>query len=115
MKLQNRCIGINQGDVALFSDFESGGDMWTGKGPRQRRKTIEFSEPYKSPPAVHLGFSLWDMDTEASVRAELVAENVTEEGFDIVFRTWADSKIARVRVSWMTIGEMSHEDDWDIY
>ena len=45
---------------------------------------------------------------------ELVAENVTETGFDIVFRTWSDSRIARLRASWMAIGDLPFEDDWDV-
>jgi hypothetical protein len=29
-----------------------------------------------------------------------------------VFRTWADTRVARVRVSWMAIGAAHHADDW---
>lgn len=113
-KIQNRCIGVHQGDVSLFSDFESGGPMWTGKGPRERRYKVKFSESYKQAPAVQVAISLWDMDTDTAVRAELVAENVTADGFDIVFRTWMDSRVARVRASWTAFGELPNDDDWDV-
>jgi hypothetical protein len=42
------------------------------------------------------------------------AEEITAEGFTAVFRTWSDTKIARIRASWTAIGEVAHEDDWDI-
>lgn len=114
-RLRNYMIGIAQGDVVLFSDFEEGGEMWTGTGPRERRRRITFKETFRSVPAVQVSISMWDVDTASAMRAELVAENITEEGFDIVFRTWLDTKIARIRVAWTAMGEVSHEDDWDVY
>ncbi len=107
-------IGVDQGEEVLFSEFAEGGDMWTGKGPRERRTTIKFSEPFRSAPIVQIGVSLWDVDTSSALRAELSAENVTQEGFEAVFRTWSDTRIARIRAAWMAIGEVPHEDDWDI-
>lgn len=113
--IHNHAIGIDQGDDVLFSDYEDGGDMWTGSGPRERRRTITFSQPYKSEPAVHVSLSMWDMDSAANVRADVSAENVTESNFDIVFRTWGDTRVARARLRWMAIGELHHEDDWHLY
>ena len=37
------------------------------------------------------------------------------EGFDIVFRTWNDTQVARIRVAWTAIGELPNEDDWALY
>lgn len=114
--LINQAIGIEQGDDVLFSDFADGGEMWTGSGARQRRKKITFGTPFKSEPAVHVALSLWDMDSATNARADVTAENITTKGFDIVFRTWADTRVARVRVHWMALGEVFHEDDWqDVY
>ncbi|QDI76560.1 H-type lectin domain-containing protein [Leisingera aquaemixtae] len=113
-RLRNPRTGVDQGDTGIFSDFEDGGQMWTGTGPRERRRAVQFSEPFARPPAVHVSVSLWDMDTSAAIRAELVAENITCEGFDAVFRTWADSRAARVRAAWLAIGDLPHADDWDV-
>ncbi len=107
-------IGVDQGEEVLFSEFAEGGDMWTGEGPRERRAPIKFSEPFRSAPIVQIGVSLWDVDTSSALRAELSAENVTREGFEAVFRTWSDTRIARIRAAWTAIGEVPHEDDWDI-
>ncbi|MDU8909700.1 H-type lectin domain-containing protein [Aestuariicoccus sp. MJ-SS9] len=114
-KLRAARIGIDQGNEELFSDFANGGEMWIGSGSRERRKRIHFSEPFSTIPAVHVGLSLWDMDSGANVRADLAAEKVTEKGFDMVFRTWSDSRVARVRMAWMAVGEVKSEDDWDLY
>lgn len=114
-RFSNHLIGVAQGDVVLFSDFENGGEMWTGTGPRERRRAVAFDEPFKTEPAVHVGVSLWDADTATALRAEIVAEKVTRDGFEIVFRTWSDSRLARIRVAWQAIGELPHEDDWKLY
>ena len=48
------------------------------------------------------------------LRADLTVEHVTVSGFDLVFRTWGDTRIARLRVDWMAIGAMRDDDDWDV-
>jgi len=113
-KLDNHLIGIDQGDVVLFSDFEDGGAMWTGTGPRERRKPVRFGEPFRAPPSVHISISLFDADTVSAIRAELTTDNITAQGFDIVFRTWLDTRIARMRATWLAIGALDHDDNWVI-
>ena len=46
--------------------------------------------------------------------ADISAEMVNPEGFVIVFRTWGDTRVARIRADWLAIGEISSEDDWEI-
>ncbi|AFO92191.1 hypothetical protein D1822_12280 [Phaeobacter inhibens] len=107
-------LGVDQGDIEVFSEFENGGPMWTGAGPRERRRSVRFSEPFAELPAVHLSSSLMDIDSGAAIRAELVADSITTVGFDVVFRTWNDSRIARIRASWLAIGSLPFADDWDV-
>ncbi|MCI5095493.1 MAG: H-type lectin domain-containing protein [Rhodobacteraceae bacterium] len=114
-RLRNPRTGIAQGDVEIFADYKDDGPMWTGSGERERRKSIKFDQTFAQPPAVQVSISLWDMDTSAAIRAELVTENVTEAGFDIVFRTWHDSRVARLRAAWMAIGDLPFDNDWDVY
>jgi hypothetical protein len=33
----------------------------------------------------------------------------------VVFRSWADTKVARARVRWMAIGELHNDDDFELY
>lgn len=107
-------IGIDQGTEMLFSDFEHDGEMWIGRGPREARLSVRFSEGFLSPPVVQLAVSMWDLDHATNQRGDLAAEDVTEMGFDIVFRTWSDSRVARIRCDWLAIGEVADEDTWDV-
>ena len=113
-RLRNNLIGVDRGQVLMFSDFADGGPMWTEEGARMVRREIGFSEVYRSNPQVMVSLSMFDMDQASNQRADLQAEDVTPEGFTMVFRTWGDTRVARVRADWMSIGELAHPDDWDI-
>lgn len=114
-EISSGLIGIDQGDDVLFSDFEDGGEMWTGEGERERRRSLRFARPFHAPPSVFVSLSMWDFHHVVNARADVSAENVTTEGFDIVFRTWGDTRVARARVRWMAIGALTGEDDWELY
>ena len=105
---------MEQGSLILFSDFKDGGAMWTGDGARELRRVVEFDEPFLTDPIVQVSLSMWDMDQKSNQRADLSAELVNREGFVIVFRTWGDTRVARVRADWLAIGEARGEDDWEI-
>jgi H-type lectin domain len=107
-------IGIEQGTKILFSDFAHDGAMWTGSGPREVRQMETFKEAFVAPPVVKVGISMWDIDHKTNSRVDISAENISETGFEIVFRTWADTRIARIRAEWMAIGLARDEDDWDV-
>ncbi|MFD0978797.1 H-type lectin domain-containing protein [Tropicimonas aquimaris] len=113
-RMRNYLIGVDQGQSVLFSDFQDGGPMWAGTGPREVREVVRFSEPFRQPPVVHAGLAMWDIDRDSNQRADISAENVSETGFDLVFRTWGDTQVARVRATWLAIGELPHEDDWKL-
>ena len=114
-RFDNKLIGIDNGEIVLFSDYESGGDMWTGGGERTRRHSIRFTERFQTPPVVQCALSMWDIDSATNARMEVSAAKITEDGFEVVFCTWADTRIARVRVCWMAIGELRSDDDWELY
>lgn len=112
-RLSHKNIGVCQGERVLFSDYADGGPMWTGTGPRESRLPVTFDEPYAAPPSVQVALSMWDNDHKQNQRMDISAENITELGFDLVFKTWGDSRVARVRASWMVIGSLPYEDDWE--
>ena len=39
-RLRNPRTGIDQGDLVVFSEFDSGGSMWTGEGARELRMKL---------------------------------------------------------------------------
>ena len=113
-KLNSHRIGVDTGVAHLFSDFAEGGEMWSGEGERQKSVDVTFSEPFLTPPVIHIGFSLWDMSNDANTRVDLKSENITGDGFTIIFTTWGDTKVARMRANWMAIGEVEDEEIWDV-
>ncbi len=113
-RLRNHLIGVERGSTRLFSHFDSQGPMWTGTGPRQVVTAVRFSQAFRAPPVVHVSPDMVDMDQATNQRWDIAARNVTREGFEIVFRTWADSRIARVRAGWLAIGELHDPDQWDL-
>ncbi|MEI4486063.1 H-type lectin domain-containing protein [Frigidibacter sp. MR17.14] len=113
-RIESHAVGVDQGSVVLFSDFQNGGEMWTGTGPRELRRAVRFTDGFAAPPAVHVSISMWDTDGATNQRVDLSADEIGREGFTLVFRTWADSRIARVRADWMAIGPVAHPDDWSV-
>jgi hypothetical protein len=63
---------------------------------------------------VQVALSLWDISNSSNIRADVSASKISKDGFDLVFRTWQDSKVARVRMSWIAFGEIDDEDQWDV-
>lgn len=114
MQINAGSLAVLQGSRMLFSDFADGGPMWTGEGSREARVSVVFSAPFRIPPAVILGLSLLDLDRRTNARLDLTADRVTRDGFDIVLRTWGDSRIARIRADWTALGPVRDDDDWEI-
>jgi hypothetical protein len=114
MRRFSGAIGIEQGTKVLFSDFAHDGAMWTGTGPREVRHKQAFAEQFQDTPVVTVGISMWDIDHDTNSRVDISAENITATDFEIVFRTWGDTRIARIRAEWTAIGPTRGEDDWEV-
>ncbi len=113
-RISGNTLGIQQGTRVLFSDFADGGVMWTGNGSRESRHVVRFKEAYTEPPVVHVSISMWDTDHKHNARAEITAEHISETEFHLVFRTWGDTRVARVRADWLAFGAVRDEDDWEL-
>ena len=113
-RIHSSSIGIQQGSRVLFSDFADGGAMWTAQGDRESRHLITFKEAYVDSPVVTVSISMWDIDNKHTSRADISAEKVTATGFHLVFRTWGDTRVARVRADWTALGAVRDDDDWAI-
>lgn len=113
-KFPSSRLGIDHGDLEVFSEFKDGGPMWTGAGPRERRRDVRFSESFLEPPVVQATVTLWDTDSSKNFRAQTTAEDITRNGCTLVVRTWSDSRIARLRMAWTAFGPVRNEDDWEV-
>ncbi|MDA9940733.1 H-type lectin domain-containing protein, partial [Planktomarina temperata] len=83
--------------------------------PSKVSRAVEFSEAFTAQPMDQVSFTMWDMGSDSNARADIRAENVTETGFDLVFRTWSDTRVARVSASWLAIGDVADPEQWDLY
>ncbi|MBL4918932.1 H-type lectin domain-containing protein [Szabonella alba] len=113
-RFRTNSFGIEQGSRVLFSDFIDDGVMWTGQGPRESRHIVQFREAFIDVPAVHVSIAMWDMDSGANGRADIAADKVTAKGFHLVFKTWGDTRVARIRADWMAIGPLRDTDEWEV-
>ncbi len=113
-RIRNNLFAVDQGSSVLFSDFANNGPMWTGDGPRDSVTKVVFAEPFLTAPMVHVSISMWDTGGATNQRADLRPEKITRKGFNLVFRTWGDSKVARIRADWMAVGEIADDDAWDV-
>ncbi len=114
-KLTSANLGIDHGDVVMFSDFQDDGEMWRGQGPRMARTAVAFSNTFSAPPHVQVSISMWDISNNTNSRVDVQADDITTSGFNIVFRTWNDTQVARIRVAWTAIGDLPNDDDWALY
>lgn len=114
MKRFGSALGVDQGSLVLFTDFADGGVMWTGSGQREVRHIQSFVDGFVEPPVVTIGLSMWDIASQSNSRVDIAAENVTATEFEIVFRTWGDTRVARVRASWLAIGATRGDDVSDV-
>lgn len=110
----HHAVGICNGSQLMFSAFEDDAPMWSGNGPRHIRQRVSFEKPFGTPPVVQVSVSMWDIDGGSNQRADLQAEDVTTSGFFLVFRTWGDTRVARIRADWLAIGAIRHEDDFTL-
>lgn len=68
---------------------------------------ITFSTPFKNPPEILV--SMCGMDAKVagvnSLRLLVNAANITNEGFDVTFCTWADSYFYEATANWIAFGQ----------
>lgn len=115
MLIDPQKINIQSGDETLFIHFENDGPMWVQDGHRETRLSVAFDVAFDAPPVVHVGLSLIDFAADRAVRAEIVAEHISNTGFDLVFKTWADTRSAQARGNWLAIGTASQAGgNWDL-
>lgn len=86
-----------------WKNGEEQGFMGTESGVRDSRVYIKFNIKFEKIPHVHVGLSYLDTGNEANTRIKVYAENISKEGFELVFGTWADSIVWGAEANWMAI------------
>ena len=68
-RLRSHTIGVDRGDVMLFSDYEDGGPMWTGWGQTVRQRRVTLLRPFREEPIVQRRPSLRHIASRTVIRA----------------------------------------------
>jgi H-type lectin domain. len=92
--------GVNVSDTYLFPDWI----LDEGTGVRDFRTRITFSSAFSTPPIVTVSISSFDIWSGSNPRLQVHVENVTVEGFDLVYHTWADTIVYGASASWIAYG-----------
>ncbi len=66
--------------------------------------TVFFDSPFFSVPVVQLGLTGFDIDQRDSSRISVVADSITESGFQVLITTWAKTRVYAVELNWIAIG-----------
>lgn len=68
------------------------------------RGRVEFERSFSAFPVVQLGVTGFDIDKGANARLKVAVVGVDGQGFDVEVRTWWDSRLWSVELSWLAIG-----------
>lgn len=72
------------------------------KPSKSTSRIIKFPQNhYKKAPNLAAGFRSLDLSHEASVRANLVADEISAESFRVTFETWGNSKLYSASATWI--------------
>ena len=72
--------------------------------PRSFEYYIRFDYPFSNVPLVHTGITGFDIDNGDTNRLRIYTENISSDGFNLVVQTWMYTRIYKVDVSWIALG-----------
>lgn len=65
---------------------------------------MSFERPFSGSPVVQVGITGFDMDNSANARLNVDIVSIDDAGFEIELRTWLNSRLWSVDLSWIAIG-----------
>jgi hypothetical protein len=79
----------------------TGANLSSGSGDRQMSVAVNFPQGFSEKPEVMV--ALTGLDASDNVRVILKVEGVSRDGFTVVVKTWADSKVNSIQGTWMAV------------
>jgi hypothetical protein len=76
-------------------------DATANYAARKAVKKVSFEPPFSGQPFVFVAVNFVDADKDVNLRYAVYANDITPRGFDLVFQTWADTKIHTIGVNWL--------------
>jgi hypothetical protein len=71
---------------------------------RRCRARIAFERTFSSVPLVHAGLAGFDIENGDAARIQLQVSDVDTAGFTIEIKSWFNTRIWSVQISWLAIG-----------
>lgn len=100
-------LRIYMGSISLGGTLE-------GKGRQQteRVKEIRFPAPgFSEEPEVSVSLRKIDMTGKANIhRLEVHPREITKDGFNLVFKTWLESRVYAATATWIAVGYATATD-----
>jgi hypothetical protein len=75
-----------------------------GYGDITRVAYVKFKTPFKSIPQIYVSPNFFDIYSKNNFRLNVYYQNVTKEGFEIVFFKWYNTYIHGISALWLAIG-----------
>ena len=76
----------------------------TGSGERLDVTPLLFKEKYTTPPKVLVAMNSIDATSPPNLRYDIYPEKITTTGFNMVLRTWADTKLFGSTILYVVLG-----------
>jgi hypothetical protein len=97
-------VFIQTGEKANGEWMNSDWRLHIGTGERTYITAVRFDKPFQEPPKVSLALSGQDVDATKNNRIQIRARDITVDGFNLVYITWADSIVYTIWTTWTAIG-----------
>jgi hypothetical protein len=75
--------------------------LYRGNGDRNFVQHIKFEKAFESAPLIFASIACLDVDNEADCRVSVLADKITNSGFDLTASTWMSTAIYCVEISWI--------------
>jgi hypothetical protein len=79
--------------------------LFEGSGSRATEYTVPFNFTFKEPPAVQFSIIGMDVMKEGNTRFNIEILEIKKDSFKIRYKTWNDTQIWFIKISWMAIGQ----------
>lgn len=65
---------------------------------------VRFDQTFSEKPLIQVSLVGFDIDNSRNARLSISAENITADGFSLRIRTWLNTRMWSVEVSWLAMG-----------
>ena len=115
IELEEQLLRIESGKVYGSTKTDPDWRINEGKAKDQRsfQKRIVFDPPFSNIPEVIVGISRLNVADATNPKIQISAENLSSEGFDLVFATWHNSEFHSLEANWLAFGKQSQDEQKD--